>query len=266
MLANHSIFISYRREDSEDTAGRIDDRLKQHFGAEKVFRDVRSVPYGEDFPDYIDRIVANCQVLLAVIGPGWLAEIKRRLETGEKDWVREELECALDRGITVIPILMSGMDTIPAEDDLPDSLRTLARRNAAPARARGNFNDFEPDMSRLIERIEAITGAGQELLFSKECKDSTLRVPDAISDDEHEQLVNALIAAFPEEEDLALMVKRALKTKLNLITKGNSGYETTVDRVVEWAKSQGKLPELVEGALKRNPGNPQMKALAKLWS
>ena len=59
---------------------------------------MRSVPYGEDFPDYIDRIVANCQVLLAVIGPGWLAEIKRRLETGEKDWVREELECAFDKG------------------------------------------------------------------------------------------------------------------------------------------------------------------------
>ncbi len=36
------IFLSYRREDTADVTGRIDDRLVQQFGREAVFMDVDS--------------------------------------------------------------------------------------------------------------------------------------------------------------------------------------------------------------------------------
>lgn len=43
------IFISYRRVDSEDVAGRIYDRLVQHFGHDAIFKDVDDIPFGVDF-------------------------------------------------------------------------------------------------------------------------------------------------------------------------------------------------------------------------
>ena len=44
-----SVFISYRRLDNPDVAGRISDRLKDHFGKESVFFDLDSVRAGLDF-------------------------------------------------------------------------------------------------------------------------------------------------------------------------------------------------------------------------
>jgi hypothetical protein len=43
------IFISYRRDDSADIAGRIYDRLVQRFGEDSVFKDVDSIPSASTF-------------------------------------------------------------------------------------------------------------------------------------------------------------------------------------------------------------------------
>jgi hypothetical protein len=73
------IFISYRREDSADSTGRIYDRLASHFGAEYLVRDVDSIPLGVNFYDYLTKSVSQCQVLIVVIGKNWLDSIKRRV-------------------------------------------------------------------------------------------------------------------------------------------------------------------------------------------
>jgi len=44
-----SIFISYRREDSADVTGRINDRLRTYYGEEFIFTDVDNIPHGVDF-------------------------------------------------------------------------------------------------------------------------------------------------------------------------------------------------------------------------
>ena len=48
--SRHAIFISYRRRGSIYTVDRLDERLKQAFGADAVFRDVRSIRKGQSFP------------------------------------------------------------------------------------------------------------------------------------------------------------------------------------------------------------------------
>jgi uncharacterized membrane protein YeaQ/YmgE (transglycosylase-associated protein family) len=148
-----NIFISYRRQDNPDITGRLYDRLVSHFGSERVFRDVDSVPLGVDYRQYLDEEVGKCKILIAVIGNRWLdvkdAEGKRRIDS-RGDFVRIEIESALKRGIPVIPILVSGV-TMPAEDDLPSTLRNLAYRNALPVRA---DPDFHNDVDRLIEGLE----------------------------------------------------------------------------------------------------------------
>ena len=40
---DQNIFISYRRGDSEGYAGRIFDRLQDHFGIDRVFMDVTDI-------------------------------------------------------------------------------------------------------------------------------------------------------------------------------------------------------------------------------
>ena len=146
------IFVSYRREDSRDVAGRIYDRLVGQFGAENVFKDVDSIPFGADFRRHIRSAVERCDLFLAVIGPRWSTAASprgaRRLDDAS-DFVRLEIAAALERGIPVIPLLVGGA-TMPPDDDLPPEIRELAFRNAAPVRA---DPDFHRDMDRLIAAL-----------------------------------------------------------------------------------------------------------------
>lgn len=147
------IFISYRRSDSADIAGRIYDRLVDRFGRDPVFKDVDSIPLGLDFKVYLDEQVGRCDVLLAIIGDRWLdaddSKGRKRLED-PKDFVRIEIESALDKGISVIPLLVRGAN-MPDEESLPSSLHRLVYRNGIPIRS---DPDFHRDMDRLIKSLE----------------------------------------------------------------------------------------------------------------
>ncbi len=48
------IFISYRRSDTPDAVGRIYDRLVSEFGKARVFKDVDSIPLGQDFRGHLN--------------------------------------------------------------------------------------------------------------------------------------------------------------------------------------------------------------------
>ncbi|MGF1568239.1 MAG: toll/interleukin-1 receptor domain-containing protein [Nodosilinea sp.] len=147
------IFISYRRSDSEDVAHHIFERLKANFGKPNIFFDVDTIPYGIDFRGFLRREVQQCQVLIAIIGPGWLSTADsdghRRIDN-PADWVRIEIESALTRDILVIPLLVQGAK-LPRLNQLPDSLQALAYRNAATIRTKG---DFYPDMDRLVKQLQ----------------------------------------------------------------------------------------------------------------
>ena len=92
-------------------AGRLSDHLSKHFPSNQIFMDVDSVDPGEDFVKTIEQTVGSCDVLIAVIGKGWLTssdqEAQRRLENPE-DFVRIEIATALRRDIRVIPVLVEG--------------------------------------------------------------------------------------------------------------------------------------------------------------
>jgi hypothetical protein len=65
------ITISYRRADSDATAGRIRDRLADYYGAESIFIDIDSIPVGVDFREQIKRELSKNDALLVVVGPKW---------------------------------------------------------------------------------------------------------------------------------------------------------------------------------------------------
>jgi formylglycine-generating enzyme required for sulfatase activity len=145
------IFLSYRRQDSAGIAGRIYDRLRAHFGDDAIFMDIDSIPLGVDFQEHIDAAVGQCDVFLAVIGTKWTGETDthRRLED-PRDFVRIEIESALQRDIPVIPILIDHA-RMPTEADVPPSLARLTYRNAIDV---DQGRDFHHHVDRLVRGIE----------------------------------------------------------------------------------------------------------------
>jgi hypothetical protein len=143
------IFLSYRRADASWPARWLADRLAVQFGADVVFQDVDSIRPGDDFATEIEAAVGACSVLLAVIGPQWLAaegEAGRRLDDPQ-DWVRLELEAAIKRGVRVIPVLVDGA-RMPSASELPPSLQGLARRQAVA------LSPASLDTRRLVSVLE----------------------------------------------------------------------------------------------------------------
>jgi TIR domain len=138
------LFISYRREDSAGYAGRVYDRLEREFSRDCLVIDIDSIPLGANFVNVIGEEVAKCDVLLAIIGPGWLDarddDGKRRLEDSH-DFVRVEIATALKRGIPVIPVLLEGA-RIPKANELPDDLKELSLRNALNVRHASFLDDM----------------------------------------------------------------------------------------------------------------------------
>jgi len=147
--------MSYRRCDSVDVTGRIHDRLVAQFGIASVFKDVDAIPFGVDFRQHLEREVSHCPALLAIIGPNWLNAVdgrgNRRLDN-PSDWVRIEIETALQRDSVVIPVLVGGV-RLPKDHELPESLKGLAYRQSALVRT---DPDFHRDVDRLIQRIEEV--------------------------------------------------------------------------------------------------------------
>src|ERR1700761_7318611 len=66
------IFINYRRDDAPGVAGRLEDRLVREFSQADIFMDVDAMTPGLDFVQQPAEQVSKCDVLLAVIGPGWV--------------------------------------------------------------------------------------------------------------------------------------------------------------------------------------------------
>jgi hypothetical protein len=142
------LFISYRRADSQHAVDRLYEGLRRHLPKKDIFIDVDNIPKGVDFSDYLSRYVAQCQTLLAIIGPQWLTlknEAGNRRLDDPDDFVRIEIAAALKRGIPVVPVLLDGT-RMPRRDELPDDLKGLERRNAAFL----NRDSFKADMAGLI--------------------------------------------------------------------------------------------------------------------
>jgi hypothetical protein len=147
------IFISYRREDSAASALGIGQYLEHEFGRKNVFIDI-DMRAGVKFPTVLEERLAECKVMLVLIGPSWLnahdEQGRRRLDNSD-DWVRLEIAHALKRNITVIPIRINGAE-LPVRAALPEDVRGLLDHQAASVTVSG----FRHEMSGLVRDIRSI--------------------------------------------------------------------------------------------------------------
>jgi hypothetical protein len=155
------VFLNYRRSDTAPYARLLGDALRSRFGEEHVFTDVDAIGLGADFPRVIAERVESSDVLLALIGKEWLTATgeqgERRLaEAG--DWVRLEIETALQRDVPVVPTLVEGA-TMPSPHDVPDALKPLTTRNGIELRDGG---PWDSDVERLLRALERIASEKAE--------------------------------------------------------------------------------------------------------
>lgn len=153
-MAN-SVFISYRRSDSQHAAFAIADRVRWAFGQDEVFLDRGSIEGGDDWSESIRSALVSAKVVLVVMGASWLRtadEWGRRRLDDPKDWVRLEVCEALTREgqqlNTVIPVYLDGVAALKAASlDMPlqrlPDLQAVALPHAS----------WEPSLDELIERI-----------------------------------------------------------------------------------------------------------------
>ncbi|MFO0940415.1 MAG: toll/interleukin-1 receptor domain-containing protein [Pirellulales bacterium] len=155
-----NIFISYRREESAYVAAALAEKLAERYGKHSVFLDVDNIPIGVDFRQHLHGAISHAHLVLVIIGDSWIDcadENKRRRLDHPRDFVRIEIEAALRFGIPIAPILI-GKACMPHEEQLPQSIRLFAYRNATELRA---GKDFPMQLHRLVDCCSVFEPSGE---------------------------------------------------------------------------------------------------------
>src|SRR5712664_3125589 len=153
--AHGKIFVSYRRDDAPGDARSIYERLGRSFGEGNVFMDVDQLLAGQRFDRELDKALAECDVLIAVIGSRWMDLLSEHARHGKRDYVRDEIAAALQRDIIVIPVMMgreANMPPLPVAEDLPENIRDLVlyqKHNIA-------HESFGRDAAHLIAALQSL--------------------------------------------------------------------------------------------------------------
>ncbi len=149
-----TIFLSYRRGDTSGYAGRLYDHLVQEFGKRRVFMDIDTLEPGVDFIDALQETLRSSDVLLLLMGWQWTSIADRKGKTrlhDEDDFVRLELERALQWEIRVIPVLVGGAE-MPRREELPASIADITRRHAIEI----SDSRWAYDVKRLTEIVRKV--------------------------------------------------------------------------------------------------------------
>jgi hypothetical protein len=150
------IFISYRHKDTQGEASRLADDLRAALSGVQIFRDVETIAPGEDFVVALERALADCSVMLVLIGPIWLetrdAQGRRKIDD-PNDWTRLEVATGLKRGVRVIPVTCRDAP-LPSTDELPEDLRELRRRQAFQL----DNDRWRYDFEQLVDKLAQSEG------------------------------------------------------------------------------------------------------------
>lgn len=136
----YDIFISYRRKGGWHSANQLAEKLKGK--GYRVFIDLAGLSNG-DFSENLKTVIENCKDFIIVLSPGALDAC-----SDEKDWVRQELEHALNNDKNVVPYFV---DEFQFPDNLPEEIEKVRLRNAV----KENKDYFRASMKKLIDFLDS---------------------------------------------------------------------------------------------------------------
>jgi hypothetical protein len=151
------IVLSYRRDDAKTITNWLYEKLIERYGIDTVFRDIDSIQPTENFKKRIGRALKDCDFVVAVVGPNWQGAQSggQARINAPNDWVRVEVETALQLDIPLLPVLVEDAE-MPDPEQLPASLREMTEINALPIASGGAR--FYDDLNRLFATIEGVAG------------------------------------------------------------------------------------------------------------
>jgi tetratricopeptide (TPR) repeat protein len=149
------LFISYRREETQDLAREFFNQLSHEFGKQNIFYDHDTIRTGSKWKARIELEAKESDVMVVLIGKNWTSCTDK--ETGTRrlfdpdDVVRRyELETARDAGSIIFPVRVQGAD-IPNLNDLPKELHWLLDLHYGLEVRSGSA--FDRDVTHVIEKL-----------------------------------------------------------------------------------------------------------------
>ena len=137
---NYDVFISYRRDGGDSFAMILKNELKDR--GLKVFHDIESLRSG-DFNKQLYKEIEESRKVVLVLPPNALD----RCINDPNDWVRLEIEHAINCGKDIIPIMMRGF-VFP--ENLPAPLDSIAKYQGLEPRM---DHTFQSSMDYLVSLI-----------------------------------------------------------------------------------------------------------------
>jgi WD40 repeat protein len=143
------IFICFRMNNGDLAGKRLSEALVPRIGRDRVFVDDERVHYGGSFPDEIAANLADAEVFVPIIGPGWAeAAGQSGMDLNDPDdFVRVEFELANEKNITTIPVYVND-----ASVNLPPGLPGAVRKVLDGTRAlRLRKGDYTEDIAKIAD-------------------------------------------------------------------------------------------------------------------
>jgi formylglycine-generating enzyme required for sulfatase activity len=148
------IFISYRRAESVKDAMHLKTLLDKAFGTNRVFLDVSSMDGGANWPQTLERELAESDVMAVLIGKDWSNVRdkygKRRLDDPH-DKVRYEISQALMHRLPIMPVTLDGA-AVPDAAELPGDIVALTDFQAKLLRT----ESFEQDADAIAKQLKVL--------------------------------------------------------------------------------------------------------------
>ena len=143
MNETYDIFISYRRDGGYYQAKTLGESLHNLYPDLRVFLDLEELGSGR-FDESLLQHIRNAGAVVLVVSPGALDRCKN-----DGDWIRREIECALEANRLLIPVFFDNA-LMPPRESLPEGMQALVDYNGV---------DYEPEYhASVIEKIVKFLG------------------------------------------------------------------------------------------------------------
>src|ERR1022692_1703844 len=156
LMPRPAVFLSYRREDSEQATRNIYKEFAEA-GNQRVFMDLAEINSGERWPKRIEDELGAADVVIVVIGDTWLschdADGRRRIDHPD-DRVAWELRLAMNGAKKIVPVLVGRAD-MPSASSLPEDLQDLVSFQAKRLSS-ANWQDDARALVSSVEEIKAV--------------------------------------------------------------------------------------------------------------
>ncbi len=213
----YQIFISYRREGGYATARLLYEHLKA-IGLNPFFdfEELRSGPFNER----LYKTIEEADNFVLVLPPDSLDRC-----CDEKDWLRLEIEHAIQHNKNIIPCMMSGFSW---PTNLPESLTNLPLYNGVFI-SREYFDASISKLLTMLKNVEIENGHAKETVKCTERIENKYFTLDDKKEVKRLKIQQELMRKFDSEEYEKLVKD---KTGLSVLDLGSNNGDYVYDRII----------------------------------